>query len=85
LHAVAKFETRTFSLTEIPTLLPEDEHKSHLEYVTSIATNCAEKHRWNSPNTGTYLDDFARVTDYAYAQEILDRLIVLFSGVFRLE
>jgi hypothetical protein len=64
----------TFALTAIPWLLPEGEHKGHLEYVTFIATDSSETQKWSVTNTGTLAQDFALVVDAATAHSIVQRL-----------
>lgn len=75
--------------TTIPWLLPEGDHKGHLEYVTFIATDGIETYKWSTTNTGTYVQDFALILDAGNAPHILDELrrgnTVLFSGLFELD
>ena len=79
----------TFALTAIPWLLPEGDHKGHLEYVTFIATDGIETYKWSTTNTGTYVQDFALIVDAGNAQHILFELrrgnTVVFPGLFDLD
>jgi len=78
-----------FALSAIPTLLPEGEHKGHLEYVTFIGTDGFNRYRWSSTNTGTFVEDFPSIVPRANAEDILTRLRrgepVLFPGLFEIE
>jgi hypothetical protein len=66
----------TFALSAIP----------HLEYVTFIATDGDQQHRWIRPNVETLVQDLALVVDAATAQSMFRRLSsgesVLFHGLF---
>jgi hypothetical protein len=79
----------TFALTAIPLVLPDGEHKGHLEYVTFIATDGGYTKKWTATNTGTFAEDFARIVPPGNAQSIIERLqkgkTVLFTGLFALE
>ena len=79
---------RTFILTAIPGLLVEGEDTGHLEYVTFVAADGDETHKWFSTNTGTYAIDFAQIVDGATAFSIVQRLrrgeTVVFPGAFEL-
>jgi hypothetical protein len=78
-----------FTLTAIPDLCPADEHKGHLEYVTFIATDGVDTHKYWTTDTGTLKNDFAQIMTQDEAMEILARLsageTVVFPGLFRLE
>ena len=41
-----------FTLTAVPMLLPEGEHKGHLEYVQFIATDGYTTEKWTSKDDG---------------------------------
>jgi hypothetical protein len=75
-------------LTAIPCLLPEGEHKGHLEYVTFIATDGSYSKKWFATNIGTFAEDFAKIVPCCNAANILDRLRrgepVLFPGLYEL-
>jgi hypothetical protein len=78
-----------FTLTAIPHLLPEGEHKGHLEYVQFVAMEGSVKHKWSSVNVGTYAEDFAKIVPTDLARLILSRLrngeTVTFPGLWDLE
>ena len=78
-----------FVLTAVPMLLRESAHKGQLEYISFIATDRVDTHKWSSTNTGTYAQDFALVVDAGNACDILTRLrggeTVLFPGHYRIE
>jgi hypothetical protein len=78
-----------YVLTAFPTLLPEGEHEEHLEYVTFIATNGEERHKYGSVNNGTYATDFAKFVTRQEAEAILARLrkgeMVIFPGLWSLD
>ena len=78
----------TFTLTAIPRLLTEGDHKGHLEYVTFVATDRGYSKKWTATNIGTFVEDFTRIVLARNAQDILRRLregeIVMFPGLYEL-
>ena len=78
----------TFSLTAIPSLLPEGEHRGHLEYVTFLATDGGYSKKWSATNIETFAEDFAKIVPSCNAENIVDRLRrgepVLFPGLYEL-
>jgi hypothetical protein len=63
-----------FVLTAVPKLLPEGPFQGHLEYVEFKADNGKASHLWWSTNTGTYVEDFARIMPKAEAYAIVAAL-----------
>jgi hypothetical protein len=78
-----------FTLTAIPGLLVEGEHKGHLEFVTFLAENRIITAKWTSVNVGTFVDDFSKIVPRDEATDIVSKLRtgtkVLFPGFWHLE
>jgi hypothetical protein len=64
-----------YKLTAEPFLLTEGEFKGHLETVAFTATSGEQTHRWQSVNTGTYVDDFSKIVSPELSQDIVNRLL----------
>jgi hypothetical protein len=50
-----------YTVTIIPKLLTQGEHKGHLEYLHFTATAGDHQQRWMCVNTGTLSDDFRAI------------------------
>jgi hypothetical protein len=64
-----------YKLTAEPFLLTEGEFKGHLETVSFTATSGEQTHRWQSVNTGTYVEDFSKIVSPELSQDIVNRLL----------
>jgi hypothetical protein len=80
---------KTFTLTAISELLPEGEHTGELGYVTFIATDGVDTHKYWTTNTDRLEEDFAQVVPEIEARSIVQQLrrgeTVLFPGAWNLD
>jgi hypothetical protein len=63
-----------FVLTAVPQILLEGPTKGHLKYVQFSASDGLTSHHWWSTNTGTYVEDFAKIMPKAEAYAIVASL-----------
>jgi hypothetical protein len=65
---------RAFTLTAVPELTAEGDHKGELDRVTFIATDGVETHRYWTTNTDRLEEDFAQTVTAIEARNIIQRL-----------